>query len=103
MFELPDWMRGITLGQVVVLIPLAVAAHSGLDWMIRNAVADEKFVTQEALDAQALKLEAVEKAISELEKSSGILESDIGTVKALQKESRDDIQDILKGINRLSN
>lgn len=114
MFEVPPAIKAITLGQILTIsiagTPLATAGYWGLNKLIKSAVAEEKFVTQEALDAQAKALDeqgealkGLQKQFQDYEMQNGILQSDVGTVKALQKQNRDVLDQILLNTSKIVN
>lgn len=107
-------IKGVTVAELIgasaFLAPAGGGAYWALDRMIASAVAGEKFATQQSLDEQVqalgamkLEIEALKKQQNEMNLQTGVISSDIGTVKALQKENRDDIKSILRGISKLNN
>lgn len=106
------WLSSITIGQAIKHLTAylgAVITGAGLFWgiakpqaedFVRSTVAQEKFATHEELEKQTRALEELaetverqSKAISDQNIQMGVVQTDIGTVKTLQ---RDTLRAILK-------
>ena len=108
---LPKSIENMTVKQFLTYVtaigffatPIAGAGVWGLNHLIKAAVAEEKFVTQEALDAQTRVLEEQKRQfdlfkeqLHEIDKQTGILQTDIGTLKAFSRDNTEYFEKILK-------
>jgi septal ring factor EnvC (AmiA/AmiB activator) len=113
-------MSEITLGQIFRwLAPSGTALVTviGMLWFVakphaedfvKETVNNEKFASQRALDAIDLKtskqeteLQTVKSLLNQMERQQDVMSSQIRKSEELQRESREDIRDILKGVKSL--
>lgn len=94
----------------VVLTALAVFAQPWAEQFIRQTVAGERFVTERSLEQIEERIENLESSAEELKEqfaeqnqAQERINADLRFLKALQTEQRQDIKEILRGIDRLEN
>jgi peptidoglycan hydrolase CwlO-like protein len=113
-------MSQVTLGQVFRYFAptgTALIALLGFFWFVakphaedfvKQTVNSEKFASQRSLDAIDLRttkteseIQAIRNILNDVQRQQDVMSTQIETTGDLQKEARDDIRDILKGIKRL--
>lgn len=112
-----DRLKKVTLGQCMVMLPLVGTIASGsylaLVYVVKDVIAEERVVKQESID----KFEVLLKALQDEQYKAGtersIIQNDLGTIKAFQREQKEDFKDyqaennkalreILSGVRGLS-
>lgn len=109
---LPAAIRAITLGHLITygstIGTIGTGSYWGLNWLIKQAIAEEKFVTQEALNEQKQLLEGLQKQFNDYTMEQSKVQTDIGTLKQFNQENvtRDQetqrtLNQILLGVSRI--
>lgn len=105
-------LKAITLGSLITygstIGTVVTGGYWGLNWMIKQAVADEKYATQEALDAQRRVLEGLQGQFHTFMLDQTKVQTDIGTLKqfntegiARDQEAQRTLNQILLGIGQI--
>lgn len=68
-------------------------AYLSLVWIVKDVMAAERVVKQEAIDQFETLLKALQDEQHKAGTERGIIQNDLGTIKAFQREQREDFKD----------